>query len=133
MTGTDEITNSEDIIDSRDVIARIGWLEGEDCGDEKACDLDDCPRHVEDAAEELRQLKELDEEGSGLADWPHGETLIRDSYFEDYAEQYADGVGAINAAAGWPLNHIDWEAAADELKMDYTSIKFGDVTYWARG
>lgn len=113
--------NTEDIIDSRDVIALIDELEAG--GD----DLD------EDEREELRVLSELADDGTtNVTDWPYGEALIRDSYFEEYARQLAEDIGAVDPAAAWPLNHVDWQAAADELKADYTELDFDGVTYWAR-
>lgn len=59
-------------------------------------------------------------------------TLIRDSYFTTYAEELADDIGAIDRDARWPLNHIDWEAAASELQMDYTSVTLDGIDYWIR-
>jgi len=32
----------------------------------------------------------------------------------------------------WPLNHIDWEAAAEELRQDYTTFTCDGMTYLAR-
>jgi antirestriction protein len=49
-----------------------------------------------------------------------------------YAQDFAEDIGAIDRNAGWPLGCIDWEAAADELKSDYSSIEFDGVTYWVR-
>lgn len=86
----------------------------------------------EDELEELTNLKALADQGEGYGDWDHGETLIRDGYFAEYAEQLADDIGAVDRKANWPLNHIDWEAAADELKQDYMSVEFDGVTYWMR-
>ena len=59
-------------------------------------------------------------------------TLIRDSYFEEYAEQLAEDCGTIAKDAEWPARHIDWEAAAEELRHDYTAFEFDGVTYWGR-
>lgn len=116
----DQILNTEDIIDSRDVIERISDLESEET-------LDDVERA------ELASLKELAEEASGYAaDWEYGEALIRDSYFTEHAKVLADGIGAVSADATWPNNHIDWEAAAEELKQGYTSVTFDGVDYWIR-
>lgn len=134
---TTEITNSEDIIDSRDVIARIADLEGCDCGsdreDGEGCDDTDCPTCYEDVREELTALKELAGQASGYAaDWQYGEALIRDSYFQTYAMELADDIGAVDTNAGWPMSCIDWEQAARELQMDYTSVEFDGVTYWIR-
>lgn len=41
-------------------------------------------------------------------------------------------MGALKGATEWPLRHIDWDAAAEELKQDYTSVEFDGVTYWIR-
>jgi hypothetical protein len=59
-------------------------------------------------------------------------TLVADRYFEEFAESEAEGIGAIDPNAGWPLNHIDWKAAAEELKQDYTEVRFGDRSWWVR-
>lgn len=182
-----EINNSEDIIDSRDVIARIDELESdisgweEDIGDhrieieDKESEIEDLESEIEElnkgdhddvvemiaerenniaalrsdisdieenittigydieeAQEELSPLKSLAEEAEGYsADWNYGQALIRDSYFEEYAQQLAEDIGAIHRPA-WPCDHIDWEAAADALKMDYTQIDFDGVDYWIR-
>lgn len=57
-------------------------------------------------------------------------TLIAETYFETYAEELAEDVGAITRDANWPNNHIDWEEAADALKQDYTSVEIGAATYY---
>lgn len=117
---TSEISNTDDIIDSRDVIARIGELEALAARDE-------------DEEAELTALLALQEEAEPYAaDWRHGETLIRDSYFRTYAEELANDIGAINSDQSWPNNCIDWERAARELQVDYTAVDFNGVTYWVR-
>ncbi len=119
------ISNGDDIIDSREVIARIRELE-------ELQDDEDSEMEEEDS-DELAILLELAEEASGYApDWEYGEALIRDSYFETYARELADDIGAISKDAGWPMAHIDWEAAAEALQQDYTEIDFGGVSYWVR-
>lgn len=123
-------SNTDDVIDSRDVIARIEELKA--IADAAAED-EDAPKLDEDEQAELAALKELELEASGYAaDWEHGETLIRDSYFETYAQELAEDIGAIDRNANWPLGCIDWKQAADELKVDYTSVDFAGVTYWVR-
>lgn len=127
------ISNYDDVIDSRDVIARIEHLQQlrqpgpVDLGD------DDNGADQDDLFEELAQLEKLAEQCDGYADdWQYGVTLIRDSYFETYAQELAEDIGAINADATWPNNCIDWEQAARELQMDYTSVDFDGVAYWVR-
>lgn len=155
------ISNMDDTINSRDVIARIEDLESErealiadlnDAKENPAMDDDandpaaivKAENAVMDAmaalaawddenAEELATLKKLAEEGADYAaDWEYGETLIRDSYFREYAMELADDIGAIPANASWPLTCIDWNEAARELQMDYTAVDFGGVRYWVR-
>lgn len=156
---TNSISNSDDVIDSRDVIARIEELRDE--RESLVSDLDDAKETHADAdnqedraaayadvevaesalkewdaseeAEELKTLESLASEAEGYAaDWQHGETLIRDSYFKEYAMELAEDIGAIDSNATWPNTCIDWDQAARELRMDYTSVEFGNVTYWVR-
>lgn len=113
-----------DLIDSRDIIARIADLES---------DIDDTPEGEEpDENEELQALRALQAEAEGCGDWEYGATLILDSYFQEYAQELAEDIGAISKDMPWPACHIDWEAAADALKQDYTSVTFADETYWVR-
>lgn len=119
----DDLARS-DVFDSRDVDKRITELEFniENRGDEEdALPLKD----------ELKTLTEFrDEVGSG--EYKYGITFIADSHFKEYAEQVAEDIGAIDRDAAWPLNYIDWDAAADALKMDYSSITLDDYEFWYR-
>ncbi|KKN50728.1 hypothetical protein LCGC14_0629900 [marine sediment metagenome] len=72
------------------------------------------------------------EEASDSPDWKHGETLIRDTYFEEYTRDFAEDIGAIDHNSPWPACHIDWDAATDALKMDYMEVDFNGVDYWIR-
>lgn len=158
-------TNTDDVIDSRDVIARIDELTEERSDlvtalDEAREERDEMPAETgpepisdayhdahcavldaekaleewdEENAAELKALTDLAEEAEGYSDdWEYGATLIRDSYFEEYAQELAEEIGAIDRNASWPYTCIDWDQAARELRMDYTSIEFDGVTYWVR-
>ena len=152
-----EISNSDDVIDSRDVIQRIAELESEisAVGDEENPIADEtatcgecgkswnnatnptpaarCPfEYVHAEIAELKTLQALASKAEGYSDWKYGATLIRDSYFEEYAQELAEDIGATDKEQRWPLNHIDWNAAAEELQGDYTSVEFDGVTYWIR-
>lgn len=59
-------------------------------------------------------------------------TLIRDDYFTTYAEQLAEDIGAIDRNAQWPMSYIDWEAAANALRQDYSECELDGVTYLIR-
>lgn len=87
-----------------------------------------------DEAEELRDLKAFIEEAEGYGDFQHGETCIRDSYFEEYAQEFAEDIceGYRKQSQNWPFTCIDWEKAARELQYDYTSADLAGVTYWFR-
>jgi antirestriction protein len=54
------------------------------------------------------------------------------SYFKEYARELAEDTGTINKSNEWPNYCIDWERAAAELKMDYTSVEVDGETYWFR-
>ena len=146
-TETRTISNTDDVIDSRDVIERIDELTAERdklIGAREAVTVDDVDAYNtvvhylkqwhEDYGTELDDLVALAIEASDYAaDWEYGETLIRDTYFQDYAEQLAEDIGAIpSEQQAWPLYCIDWERAARDLQMDYTSVEFDGVTYWIR-
>lgn len=151
-----DVSNRDDVIDSRDVIARIEELQDErealsealDEADEaaSACEagaetpelnaltkaqtaLDDWN---EENADELKALEDLASQAEGYSDdWTYGATLIRDSYFTDYAQELCADIGDIpRDLPGYIV--IDWQATADNLKADYTSVEFDGVTYWVR-
>jgi hypothetical protein len=84
--------------------------------------------------ERLATLERVNAEGEGyVPDWTYGEALIPENAFTDYAEQLAEDVGTIDRDQPWPLNCIDWEAAAEQLKQDYVEIEIEGQTYLARG
>ena len=119
----DSIDKYSDIIYLCDVIARVEELEDSTDAEEP---------------EELKMLQDLLSELAGRGggkqwrgDW-YPLTLIRDSYFKDYAQELADDIGAIDANAKWPLSCIDWDQAVLELQMDYFSVEFDGVTFWSR-
>ena len=136
-----EINNLHDIIDSRDVIARIEELEGEreayiddfEAITEEQREVvgtrwDDC----EEEGDELAALVALAEEGSGSADWNYGETLIHEDYFEEYAQQLAEDLGLLGRDLDWPASCIDWKEAAEQLAIDYSLIDFDGQSYYIR-
>lgn len=146
-----DISIGDNILDSRDVIKKFDELNEElDTLKQVVADAyDDWDQNRDDDGmiealkqsvvslqdwsdwDEYKQWKEFCEEGESLSEWTYGETLILDDYFQAYAQQLADDIGATREE-GWPNNCIDWEQAADQLKRDYTAIEIDGTTYWAR-
>ena len=132
------ISNTDDVIDSRDVIERIeelttecaDWISGETDG-ERTRDL--WAAEFPDESTELVALEALQADAEGYSgDWKYGAQLVRDSYFKDHAQELAEDCGMIPSGLSWPCTCIDWDQAARELQMDYTSVEFAGVTYWVR-
>ena len=116
---------SADIIDVRDIIARVEELEeGKHLTVPELEELDDLKAILSD-------LQGLGGDEQWRGDW-YPVTLIRESYFRDYAEELADDIGAIPKDAQWPMNCIDWEQAARELRYDYSGVDIDGATYWTR-
>ena len=119
-----------DVIDTRDLHDLLNQLvSARDEHDDPDHDTDECPACIPEIGALLEQLLELE---GNIPDWPYGETLISDHYFEDYARELAEDIGAIDDDARWPACHIDWPAAARALRMDYSAYEVDGVTYWAR-
>jgi hypothetical protein len=150
---TTSISNSDDVIDSRDIIYRIEYLTPDTwtcpvCGNEITTDVrnDDQKGHADDCEfegdpedgldnddrDELRALLVVQEQAEGYGDWENGETLISELYFEDYARQLAEDLGYIKHDAQWPYTWIDWSRACQDLKQDYMAIDFDGVEFWMR-
>lgn len=120
-----DISNSADLVDVRDIIARFEEL---DADDER--DLDDDQEHVE-LGSLLEELSGNGGDEQWRGDW-YPVTLIRETYFTEYAQDLAEDCFEYTNDNSWPYSHIDWEAAAADLQQDYTSIEYAGVTYWYR-
>lgn len=131
-----DIDENQDFIDSRDIISRIEELRVDLNGvvlneETSEYEIDGVNYSIE--YEELESLEALNAEGLRLsADWVHGCTLIRDSYFEEYAMDLAEDIGAIESRDHWPATCINWESACDTIKCDYAELQFNGVTYYVR-
>lgn len=149
---TDEIT-ADKILDSRDIIARHEELTDE--RESLAADLESAKEDhdanhsevtknaVEATADalatfddtngpELKALAQVIEDCEGYGDFTHGEALIREDHFEEYARDLAEDLGLMENCDKWPFSCIDWEKAADELRQDYTETEFLGHTYYMR-
>jgi len=87
--------------------------------------------------DELDTLREVIEQGEDSPDWSYGETLIRGSYFTDYITDLIKDCYEMPKemdSGKWPYNHLqmDWESAAEEAKIDYSTIEVDGETYYIR-
>lgn len=151
-----EPRSSDDTIDSRDVDTRIlelqEQLQGEisDLSDKLVlaglapsglCEVDLEDSYVVRALDgfyydeadkgQLAVLLDFRAEAKPCTkDWVDGAQLINENYLEKFARGYAEEVAP--AKALWPYNHIDWEAAAEELMTDYTRVDFDGEGFYVR-
>lgn len=141
MSVEDRVYEGADVIDSRDVIERIQELKDSrplelpnkpSAEDWSKLSTDELEAYSEEDEEELEKLIALESEAQGYSDWTHGEALIADSFFEDHTRELAEDIGALEHCDKWPATCIDWEKAASELKQDYSSVEYGETTYWIR-
>ncbi len=112
-----------DIIDVRDVIARVEELEDNASPDVIA-------EHAQLCAI-LEELKGLGGDEQWEGHW-YPVTLIRDSYFIDYAQELCHEIGDIRTQDLPSYIEIDWEATARNIRMDYSATEIDGVTYWYR-
>lgn len=144
------IANTDDTIDIRDVIARVEELretrdalhaEFENEPLNAGVDFDNWVRHQTgfstEEADELTSLEALltECEGNGGDEQWEGNwypvTLIHELHFVDAMRELCDDIG--DFPNGVPSYYvIDWEATAENLRADYTSVEFDGVTYWVR-
>jgi hypothetical protein len=107
--------NKDEIINTRDIMARLAALESDSV----------------DSAER-RTLRDLIEQAEGkVEDWEYG-IMVRDSHFVAYTRDLAIDVGAFRENNRWPYYCIDWDAAADEIRIHYTPVNFDGVKYWIK-
>ena len=117
-------TYTDNRLDSRDLLDRLEELEASEA--DEALDTDETAELTM-----LRALRDETEEYAGDT-WADGVAFIADQDFEDYARELAEDIGALPRDAGWPAYCIDWERAARDLQMDYTSCEIDGRTYWYR-
>jgi hypothetical protein len=129
-----KLDSSEDVIDVRDIIARVEDLRhvrGDDLDAEEALEL------TESDATELAHLEAIlaDLAGNGGDEQFEGDwypiTLIRDSYFTEYAREMLEDCDYISKDFPHWIE-IDWTATARNIRMDYTSTEIDGVIYWYR-
>lgn len=145
MYTPDEISNSDNVLDSRDIIKRIEYLAGLRDDFQEDNNLSDYEGEGMNADElwdeweqsdegiELHILEKLASEAGNAEDWSYGVTLIRDSYFEEYAEELVKEIGDLPKDLPWYIeSNIDWKGVVEDIQQDYFSADFDGITYWVR-
>jgi hypothetical protein len=125
-------SNTDSVIDSRDIIERIEELRAH--REEWESDPKHRPwKHAhDDYYAELAALEKLAKECEEYAeDWNVGTTLIRHSYFTEYARELVEDCGYISPELPHWIE-IDWTATAENVRADYTSVDFDGALYWVR-
>jgi hypothetical protein len=126
MQTTNELDLTADLIDVRDIIARVEELEPQ-------VDTIGEGEHIAEWNMLTRLLHELkgyggDEQWRG--DW-YPVTLIEDAYFVEYVQDLLADCGELPR----DLPHyiaIDWRTTARNIRTDYSSVDVDGLTYWYR-
>jgi len=118
-----EIDNTKDIIDSRDIIERIKELY-------EGLELNELEGYEKDEYEALTELKKQ----CGYSnDWIYGLALIHEDYFTEYCEDLCKSCGYLSDDIPFFIsNNINWEGIADDLLIDYSEADFDGQTYYFR-
>ncbi len=115
-------TNTDDYIDSRDIIERIEELseliDGEGCEDTCA-----------DYQEEYNALQAFAKQFEDYAeDYQYGAQAIRSTYFEQAMDEMVDDCYDLPEIPCFMTITLDY----DMLMSDYSAIDFDGVTYYVR-
>lgn len=128
-------TPGDNVIDSRDIIARLEELQEEldDLESENENgSMDEAIREWhDDNDDEYIPLVKLVKECESCADWQYGETLIHRRIFVDYCrERCVDCEYIPENLPAWI--EIDWQKTADNMEQDYTTVDFDGHEYLIR-
>ena len=86
--------------------------------------------YMSDEYNSIREINELESDMSSC-EWSYGLTLIPEDDFEDIIKQDLKDCGYISKdLPSWI--EIDWEATANNIKVDYGEVEFRGETYLFR-
>lgn len=113
----DELLNSSNVIDSRDVIILK----------EKLILLDE-----EENKEELDNIENfLSEIMDHNSEVEYGTSIISDYYFEDYVKDYIEEIyPELENLPPFIKYNIDWGRVTNDLKVDYAYVETNNKKYW---
>jgi hypothetical protein len=124
------VNSSQDIVNVLDILGRIKELEHIDGIDNDITAEEAEHDSLEEERFELMVLRSVvDQVGYERCDG--GVSLIRESFFVEYAQEYARDTGLISGDIfEWPLNYIDWTAATEDLKQSFTKIDWDGIVFY---
>jgi len=147
------VSSNDNFIDSRDVEMEA---------DQYQSDIDDKQEEINDTTEELDEAREIDddeaiadldgklanlqdeltdlkEESESILElheecenYARGGSLINESYFTEYCEEFAYDCGEISRDSSMS-QYVDWDRYAEDSKMDYTTITFEGTDFYVQG
>jgi hypothetical protein len=133
---TRKISNSDDMIDVRDIIDRVEHLEQlrqpgpVDLGDDSDTDQDTLFAELATLESLLADLRGYGGDHEWRGDW-YPVSLIRDSYFVEAMRDLCEDIGDLPREMPSYLV-IDWDATARNLRIDYSETEFDGITYLYR-
>jgi hypothetical protein len=155
------ISNSADVIDSRDIEERIDELavtkealekevheaevalayvqlnmEGEEKEENIQDDLDTAKEALKEWEDDVDEGVEYEtllafKRDVGSSEWDSGVTLVRETYWVDYVEEMVKDIGDMPSKIPDYIV-IDWDATADNVKQDFSIADYDGVTYYYR-
>lgn len=86
----------------------------------------------EDFEDELKEIEEIDDIENELgSEFEYGVTLVDVDDWEEYVEELLEDIGYIpKDFPSWI--EIDWEATANNVKVDYTEVTYQGNSYLGR-
>ena len=123
---TTDLDLTADVIDVRDIIARVEELEPQ-------VDAIGEGEHIAEwnmLTPILNELKGYGGDEQWRGDW-YPITLIDDAYFVEYVQDMLADCGELPRELPHYIE-IDWRATARNVQTDYSSVEINGRTYWYR-
>lgn len=138
----------QDIIDTRDLIEKRDELKQSildsflenfehyedrtECFEDILFEEEEIQSWKEIWEDELEQIGEINKIEDELGrEFDYGVTLVHEDYWEEYVEDLLVEIGYLpKDIPSWI--EIDWEATANNVKVDYTEVEYQGQTYYGR-
>lgn len=93
--------------------------------------LDGFVQRFQEEIEEYESIRNFCDQLSESRDFTYGESVIHEAYFTDYCEELLKDCGYI--PQDFPTwIELDFEATAENMKADYTTVEYFGNTYYIR-